>query len=127
MRLPHIYIPTSLLVLLKGRNSDLVVLLTLTAHQNTKTKRTQFMSKPEIAKISGISRRHTYSSIDRLVEDNLIEPIAERRGEYMYHLSFYDLLKPESMSSESEKEVDEAYKDSKTYQILFGNGGEENG
>lgn len=126
--------PAHVVTLLQGNPTAFYILSVLILHRNTTTNNTYFMSVPDLSKIVGISRRETYYSIDELKELGLIEELANRRGERMFHLPFL-MPKAENMD-----ETEEADTDSLTlgYQVdpklqaqwdaIYGsNGGTENG
>ena len=84
--LNYVIIPSPVLVTLRGKSKALQAFCCLSANRNTRTNRTHFMSKPAIADMAGISRRHIYNVIDALEALGIIEVVAERRGEYMWYL-----------------------------------------
>lgn len=84
--LNYVLVPTSVLASLRGYSRAFHVFFCLAAHRNTRTNRTHFMSKPRVADLSGISRRHIYHVLAVLESKGLIEAVAERRGEYMWFL-----------------------------------------
>lgn len=103
--LNYVYITDKVMSMLIGKHHTLSVLMCLAFHRNTSTNRSQFMSKPRIAKLSGVSRRQVYLSIDSLIELGLIEEVAERRGEYMYHLPYLNDDSKESTKTNEPVEV----------------------
>ena len=86
--LPYICIPTWVLNLLKGKPYPFVVLTFLLANRNLKTDNTRFMSVREIGKLSGVSVREVYNSIQKLTDLNLIQELKNRKGERIFHLPF---------------------------------------
>lgn len=86
--LNYFYCPSYIVTMLKGKPHTLVVLINLILHRSIETNNTYFISIPSFAKLSGISRRETYNAIDKLKDLNLIEEVANRRGERMFHLPF---------------------------------------
>ena len=97
--LKYVQITDEVMSMLIGKPYDLCVLMCLAFHRNTSTNRSHFMTKPQIAKLSGVSRPQVYLSIDALIELGLIELVAERRGEYMYYLP--------SLNPEQSQQTDE--------------------
>lgn len=80
--------PAHVVKLLRGKPYPLSVLINLILHRSVETNNTYFISIPSLAKIVGISQRETYNSIKTLKDLNLIEEVANRRGERMFHLPF---------------------------------------
>lgn len=95
--LNYVVVPASVLVELRGKAMALQVFCCLTVHRNTRTNRTHFMSKAMIADFTGISKRHIYNILPLLEAKDIIEVVAERRGEYMWFI-------PSLASAESSEE-----------------------
>ena len=108
--LDFIQIPTPCITSLAGLSMELHALCVLSACRNTSTNRSHLMSKTQIADLAGISRRHIYRVLNNLEEMNLIELVAERRGEYMYYLKCLEWLKAEKTNDAIENEIAELTK-----------------
>lgn len=80
--------PAHVVTLLRGKPYPFVVLVNLMLNRSTATNNTHFTSIPKLAKIAGISRREAYNAIDVLKDLGLIEELANRKGERMFHLPF---------------------------------------
>lgn len=80
--------PAHVVSLLRGKPHSLVVLINLILRRNTATNNTYFMSLPKLTKVIGISQRQIYNSIDVLKDLGLIEELANRKGDRMFHLPF---------------------------------------
>ena len=91
--------PAHVLTLLRGKPYPFMVLSYLMLHRSTSTNNTYFMSLPRLTKIVGISQRETYNAIDVLKDLGLIEELANRKGERMFHLPF---LVSDNVSENSE-------------------------
>lgn len=86
--LTYFICPAHVVTLLRGKPYPFLVLANLMLHRSTTTNNTYFLSIPKFAKIVGISQRETYNSIDALKDLGLIEELANRKGERMFHLPF---------------------------------------
>lgn len=98
--LNYCMLPAFSLDVLTGNSYALHVLTVLCFNQNTRTRRTRFMSKSWIADITGISRTQVYREIQTLESLGLIEPFAERRGEWMWYLKCLEKLDASAQSDE---------------------------
>lgn len=121
--------PAHVVTLLRGKPYPFMVLVHLILHRSTSTNNTHFMSLPKLTKIIGISQREVYNAIDVLKDLGLIEELANRKGERMFHLPF--LAKENSVKEETEAPTLEYKVDPKVqaqWDKLYGtNGGAENG
>ena len=98
--LDYITIPKSAFI--EVRNSKAFqVLCALAFNRNISNNRSHFMTKPVIANLAGISRRHVYAALELLEEKELIIEISERRGEYMYYLPSMEGVETEIVDLES--------------------------
>lgn len=86
--LKFVPIPTEVFQRLRGKSKAYHTLSIMSAIRNVRTNETRFVSKPVLADLTGISTRHIYRILDELEAMELIDRIAERRGEYMWKLSF---------------------------------------
>ena len=85
--LDYVVVPSWVYASASEQPAALRVLLCLMFNRNTRTNRTHFMTKREIADRSNISRQYAYKVLEWLECKGLIEAIAVRRGEYMYYLA----------------------------------------
>ena len=92
--LDYIRITADIFIALRGHDKTMHVLMTLLFNRNIHTNHTRFMAISEIADFSGVSTRHTYRIIESLKENNYIEEVENRKGEYMFYLNILE-HKPE--------------------------------
>ena len=98
--LDYITIPKSVFIEVRTSKA-LHVLCALAFNRNVNTNRSHFMTKPVIANLAGISRRYVKAVLVLLEDKELITEVAERRGEYMYHLPCMENAETETVDLES--------------------------
>ena len=124
--------PTHVVTMLRGKPYPFLVLVNLILHRNTTTNNTHFVSIPKLTNIVGISQREVYNSIDVLKGLGLIEELANRKGERMFHLPFLAEENFKTENTETDAPVTVEYKVDPKLQAAwdkeFGvNGGAKNG
>lgn len=85
--LNYVVVPSWVYAKMSDRPLASNVLMCLMFNRNTRTNRTNFMPKSQIACESGVSRSSVCRLLAWLECSGLIETIAVRRGEYMYYIS----------------------------------------
>lgn len=99
--LNYVSIPTSTFLICREKPKSLHVLIVLAAHRNTTTNQTHFLSRPKIADIANVHRSYVSKMLTFLEKSGLIERIGERRGEYMWYLSFLETVETSEAALEA--------------------------